>query len=468
MDQASLGDSIHIYTPSELNQEVKLHLEAGFPRILLEAEISNLSRPASGHLYFSLKDEAAQIRCAMFRTAAQRCLLQLANGSKVIARGRISLYEARGEYQFIVESLQDAGAGELQQKFERLKKALAAEGLFDPALKRPLPPYPVRIGVITSRSGAAIQDILHVLRRRWPVADVRLYAVAVQGSEAAPEIRAALARANSEQWAQVLILGRGGGSLEDLQAFNEESVARAVRASGIPVISAVGHETDFSICDFVADLRAPTPSAAAELATPDQAQLSASFARQARLLGQRMQGQLQRRMQGLDYLSHRLAQRDPALRLREQLAQLIRLEDALVRALRTSARAWQSRIGSLSTRLNVQHPRRKLEEYGQRVQTCLRTTQRLLAIRLENSRGRLQQLGRTLHAVSPLATMGRGYAVLFAAAEGTVIASAQQVSAGDRLNAQLADGRLRCTVDEVRHQRVDDDLAEAGNQPAPT
>ena len=455
MDEFNLEPGVHVYTPSELNQEVRLHLEAGFPRIVLEAEISNLSRPASGHLYFSLKDDSAQVRCAMFRAAASRCALELKNGSKVLARGRISLYEARGEYQFIVDGLRDAGAGALQQKFELLKKKLAAEGLFDTSRKKPLPIYPWRIGVITSGSGAAIQDILQVLQRRWPVAAVRLYPVPVQGAEAPLEITNALARANREEWAELLILGRGGGSIEDLQAFNEETVARAVAASAIPVISAVGHETDFSICDFVADVRAPTPSAAAELATPDQVQLRSALARQVRVLAQLLQAQLQRRMQGLDYLAHRLAQRDPALRLHEQQTQLARLEAALLRAVRSSGREWQSRIEGLSARLNVQHPRRKLEDYRQRVHTCLRTTQRLVEGELERSRRRLQQLGRTLHAVSPLATMGRGFAVLYAADSGALVTTVEQVSQGDRVNAQLADGRLYCTVDSTSPETLE-------------
>ena len=282
MSQFSLDSVDAVYTPSELNREVRMHLEAGFSRICLEAEISNLARPASGHLYFSLKDDAAQIRCAMFRTAASRASIRPENGMQVLARGRISLYEPRGEYQFIVESLEEAGVGLLQQRFEALKKKLEAEGLFAAERKQNLPQFPFRIGVISSPSGAVIRDILHVLQRRWPVAQVRLYASPVQGTEAPTALCSALARANREQWAEVLILARGGGSLEDMQAFNDETVARSVAASALPVISAVGHETDFSICDFVADLRAPTPSAAAELATPDIQQLRSGLDRSAR------------------------------------------------------------------------------------------------------------------------------------------------------------------------------------------
>jgi len=446
MDESGSSIFEHVYTPSELNQEVKLHLEAGFPRILLEAEISNFSRPASGHWYFSLKDEAAQVRCAMFRTATVRCSLRPENGQKVIARGRISLYEPRGEYQFIVDSLRDAGAGLLQQKFEQLKKKLEAEGLFDAARKRSLPTYPLRIGLITSPSGAAIQDMRQVLGRRWPIAQLRLYPVVVQGAEAPREIVAALAAANRENWAQVLLLGRGGGSLEDLQAFNDESVARGIAASLIPLVSAVGHETDFSIADFVADLRAPTPSAAAELATPDQAQLQAQLARGERLLISRMQARLHKDSQRMDYLAHRLTQRDPAVRLREQKAILVRQQAALHRATRNHLGRLQQELALLSRRVWLQHPNRQLETFRQRVLGSRQAMGRMLAQHLARERKRLNDLGRTLHAVSPLATLGRGYAVISSGDGTEVIVSARQVTVGDAITAQLSDGRLACTV----------------------
>jgi len=433
MNESDSNLSAHVYTPSELNQEVKLHLEAGFPRVLIEAEISNLSRPASGHLYFSLKDSAAQIRCAMFRSSVSRCRLAPENGKLVIARGRISLYEARGDYQFIVDGLRDAGEGLLQKQFEALKKQLQTEGLFDADLKKPLPPYPSRIGVITSPSGAAIQDILQVLERRWPAARIQIYPVSVQGAQAVSEICAALEHANHLGWAEILILGRGGGSIEDLQAFNEEIVARGVAGSAIPVISAVGHETDFSICDFVADLRAPTPSAAAELATPDRLQLSQSLARLGRLLEMRVQARLQRDMQKLDHLAHRLRRADPALRLEEQAKQLMKIETSLRRALDGRVREIKNRLNGLSTRVGLQHPGKKLRE----------------------SRNRLQDLGRTLHAVSPLATMGRGFAVISSTESGTIITSASQIARGSQVSAQLADGRLYCSVDKVTEEALD-------------
>jgi exodeoxyribonuclease VII large subunit len=447
--------SSQVYTPSELNREAKLHLEAGFPRLLLEAEISNLSRPASGHLYFSLKDEKAQIRCAMFRSAAARSSIALENGKKVIARGRISLYEARGEYQFIVDAMREAGEGELQQQFEKLKKKLEAEGLFKPEAKKALPEFPQSIGVITSRSGAALKDILQVLQRRWPIAKVLLYPVAVQGVDAPAEILSALAKANRDQQAEVLILGRGGGSLEDLQAFNDEAVARGVAASEIPLISAVGHETDFSICDFVADLRAPTPSAAAELATPDSVQLSNGLQRSLRLLEQRIRGRVQKEMQGLDYLSHRLSQRDPAVQLLEQNRQVSRLDESLKRSVRQKLQQNSLLLGNLSDRLQLQHPAKILQEHQARLKVQQESSQRLLQQILQTSNKRLHELGRTLHAVSPLATLGRGYAVLSKATEKEIITSAKQAASGQKLKAQLADGRLYCTVDEVTDESLE-------------
>ena len=402
----------HIYTPSELNHEVRLHIEMGFPRILLEAEISNLSKPASGHLYFTLKDDTAQIRCALFRSSANRMSIRPENGMKVLARGRISLYEPRGDFQLIVDSLQDAGEGLLLRQFEELKKKLEGEGLFDPSYKQPLPPYPLRIAVVTSPSGAAVRDILHVLARRWPVAKVRLYPVSVQGTDAPREILTALRAANEHSWAEILILGRGGGSLEDLLAFNDEAVARAVFASGIPVISAVGHETDFSICDFVADLRAPTPSAAAELATPDQAMLKESFSRSERQLLRRIRDRLQRDTQGLDHLSHRLQQR---------------------------------------------HPGRYLHDLIIKVNNIRQTIDKYINYILYRRRQKLRDLVRTLHAVSPLKTIGRGYAVVTSTQTGEVISSVRQAQPGKSITTQISDGRLLSTVDKVTEQTLDSD-----------
>jgi len=438
-----------VYTPSELNREVKIHLEAGFPRILLEAEISNLARPASGHLYFTLKDDQAQIRCAMFRMSAGRMSIRAENGMNVLAAGRISLYEPRGDYQFIVDSLQEAGEGLLQRQFEELKKKLDAEGLFDTAYKRALPPYPSRIGLVTSPGGAAVRDLLHVLERRWPLAQVRLYPVLVQGTGAPSEIRAAIDSANRHRWAEILIIGRGGGSLEDLVAFNDESVARAVFASEIPVISAVGHETDFTICDFVADLRAPTPSAAAELATPDQAVLKNAFMRIQRQLERRILDRLQRDAQRLDHDSHRLQQQHPAIRLAEQARLLDSLHKAVLRSIQHSLSERTFRLENLAKRHRVLQPERKLAELSARLNRILRVLDQQVRAVLNARREKLTELARTLNAVSPLETMGRGYAIVTLQESGQLVFSISQVKIGDRVTARLKDGRLGCSVDSV-------------------
>lgn len=443
------GAGAHVYSPSELNREVKMHLEAGFPRLLVEGEISNLSRPASGHCYFSLKDERAQLRCAMFRSSVQRCPVELRNGLQVVVRGRIGLYEARGDFQMIVDGAREAGEGALQQAFEALKKKLADEGLFAAERKRPLPRYPWRIGLITSPSGAAVRDLMHVLRRRWPVAEVRLYGAAVQGAEAAGELRAALARANREAWAEVLILGRGGGSLEDLMAFNDEALARAVAGSALPVISAVGHETDFSICDFVADERAPTPSAAAERATPDIAQVSHALERFARMLRQRALASLQQRWQRFDHLAHRLNRVDPARRLDEQQRRLRTLETGLRREIDRHLERFRRQADEAARRLAAQHPRRLLADRRDRLTRLSASAGQHLRIILERARHRLAEQARTLHAVSPLATLQRGYAAVADHDSGRILTSVSGVRGGDRIDARLADGRLECTVDAV-------------------
>jgi exodeoxyribonuclease VII large subunit len=445
----------HIYTPSELNREVRLHLEAGFPRILLEAEISNLSRPSSGHLYFSLKDEKAQIRCALFRSAAARLAIRPENGMKVLARGRIGLYEPRGEYQMIVDGLQEAGEGLLQRQFDELKNKLASEGLFDQACKQDLPAFPRRIALITSPGGAAIRDLLQVLERRWPIAGIRLYPVLVQGEAAPAEICRAIESANRHAWADLLIVGRGGGSLEDLMAFNDEAVVRAVFASAIPVVSAVGHETDFSICDFVADLRAPTPSAAAELSTPDQAILKESFSRLDRQLNRRMIDGLQRETQRLDHLSHRLVQRHPATRLAEQSRQLESSRETLRRSILRQLDQQAVTLKNLSRRLSVHQPGRKLSELASRIDIARRSVERSMSGAVSAKQQQLIDLARTLNAVSPLQTIARGYAVITSGSSGNVISSVAHTATGEDITAQLVDGRLHCTVNSSSGDKPD-------------
>jgi exodeoxyribonuclease VII large subunit len=451
------NSSEHIYTPSELNREVRLHIEMGFPRILLEAEISNLSKPASGHLYFTLKDDRAQIRCALFRSSASRMSIQPVNGMKVLARGKIGLYEPRGDFQLIVDSLQDAGEGILRRQFEELKKKLDSEGLFDSSFKQALPPYPLRIGVVTSPGGAAVRDIMQVLARRWPVAKVRLYPVSVQGDEAPREILTALQAANEQNWAEILILGRGGGSLEDLIAFNDETIARAVFSSGIPVISAVGHETDFSICDFVADVRAPTPSAAAELATPNQVTLKESFSRSERQLLRRMRDRLQRDTQGLDHLTHRLQQRHPAKQLAEQVRHLDALKKSLIKGFQRQLKERGSVMAHLNQRLQNQHPQRRLQDLLIKINNIRQSIDKYIVNTIIQHKKSLQDLARTLNAVSPLKTISRGYAIVTSTQTGEVITNIQQAQPGTSITTQLSDGRLASTIDKITDQTLETD-----------
>ena len=423
----------NVYTPSELNHEARLHLEAGFGRIWIEGELSNLSRPASGHMYFSLKDDKAQISCALFRSNTYGMGFKPENGMLVRARGRVSLYEARGNYQLIADSLERSGEGMLRAKFELLKNNLAAEGLFDEAQKKPLPAFPMRIDVITSPSGAALRDILNVLQRRWPLAAVRVYGVPVQGNEAAPAIVDALAAANQHDWAQVIVTGRGGGSLEDLWAFNEESVARAIYTSDLPVVSAVGHEIDFSISDFVADLRAPTPSAAAELISPDQRVLKQNLSTLGKRLQQRSLYLLQRLSQKLDHLAHRLRQQHPGHRLAQHRKML---QQASHRLQLAGARIVPERRRHLQ-----ELARHRLLPAGKRI---VPERQRLL-----------QNLARTLNAVSPLPTLASGYAIVTDAESGAAISSVKDVKAKQALVTQLRDGRILSTADGTQETTLD-------------
>lgn len=437
-----------VRTPSEINHEARLHLEAGFGSIWVEGEISNLSSPASGHRYFSLKDERAQLRCALFRSAARGLPLHPENGLLVQARGRLSLYEPRGDYQLIVDRLEAAGAGRLQAAFEALKKKLEAEGLFDPGHKQALPRYPRRIAVVTSPGGAVIRDILNVLRRRWPLAAVRLYPVPVQGAEAPAAIVRALAAANRHRWAQAVILARGGGSLEDLWAFNDEAVARAVFASALPVVSAVGHETDFSIADFVADLRAPTPSAAAELLAPDGPALAALLRGALGRLRQRWNDLQGRRAQQLDHLAHRLAQQDPQRRLARHRLDLARLRHRLRAAAARSTSTQNRTLRALERRLS--HAGLHLASGRRQAAVDLHRRLCLAGGRLAPERQtRLAALARMLHALSPLPTLERGYAVVTDRASGQTITSIDQAPSGTEMVTRLRDGRVFSTVDGV-------------------
>ncbi len=404
-----------VYTPSELNREVRLHLEAGFQVLWIEGEISNLARPASGHIYFSIKDDKAQIRCAMFRPRAMQLDPAIGNGTQVLLRARISLYEARGEYQLIVDSIETAGEGLLRQQFEALKRQLHSEGLFAAERKRPIPAMASRFAIITSASGAVIRDFLQVLERRWPLSTVRLYASSVQGEQAAAQLLQALRQADQERWAQVLVLARGGGSLEDLMAFNDEALARAIAACHTPVVSAIGHETDFTIADFVADLRAPTPSAAAELISPDQFSIRERIGDQQRRLQQQFTWMLGHATQRLDHALLRLAAQRPQRQLQRQQQDLQRLQDRLRRSLQAGFSNWRGQLQRLQQRLLKLPLQQRQQQSQAHLHGLIRRLQTALQQHLNQQQLRLQQQQRTLQAMGPQAVLKRGYALVFAA-----------------------------------------------------
>jgi len=439
-----------IYTVSRLNREARGLLEAGLPSLWITGELSNLSRPASGHWYFTLKDEAAQVRCAMFR---QRNLLVRAtprDGMQALLRARVGLYEARGDYQLVVDHLEEAGEGELRRRFEALKLRLAAEGLFDAARKRPPPRFPRRIGVVTSATGAALRDVLHVLARRCPVVPVLIYPVPVQGAGAAQAIAAGLALADARAEVDVLLLVRGGGSLEDLWAFNEESLARAIAATELPVICGIGHEVDFTIADFVADVRAPTPSAAAELAVPDAAAWIASFSVAGRRLAGAAQRALRQRQEALARADRRLQSLHPAQALAQRAQRLDELQARAVAAARRLAASRRERVARLRAELAARSPAPRVASLAARITHARARLLPALQHRLALARAGFDSTVRGLHAVSPLATLARGYAIVTRAEDGKVVTDAAQAPAGSDIAIRLARGRLRARVTRDR------------------
>jgi exodeoxyribonuclease VII large subunit len=435
-----------VYTVSRLNREAKAVLEGGFPPLWIEGEISNLSRPASGHVYFSLKDAQAQVRCAFFRQHQRLLGLALKDGLHVLARARVSLYEGRGDYQLIIEYLEEAGEGALRRAFDALKQRLLQEGLFDVAHKKPLPKLPRRLGIITSPSGAVLHDILTTLRRRFPGIAVLVFPVPVQGEGAAEKIAGAIRLAGRRGDCDALILARGGGSLEDLWAFNEEIVARAIHACPIPVVSGVGHETDFTIADMVADARAPTPTAAAEMLSPDQQAWLAQFARLGARLTTAMQGRLRGQQQHLDWLGACLVHPRNRIALLQQ--SLKSLAQRLYLAQTASLRRTHSDLQALIARLHQHSPR-------PRIQALMLSNGYLhsrLVIGMKRRReladSRLRQLMQSLHTLSPLATLERGYAIVQHPDTGAIVTDAGKIRPGERVRARLARGRLDCLVEK--------------------
>lgn len=442
-----------VYTVSRLNQEVQRHLESGFGTLWLEGELSNLSRPASGHLYFSMKDSGAQIRCAMFRTRNRNIDFRPENGASVLVRGKLGLYAVRGDFQLIVEHMEPAGAGRLQAAFEKLRAELDALGWFAHESKQPLPSSPATVGVVTSPSGAAVRDVLQVLARRAPGTRVIVYPTLTQGAAAEAAIVQALERAGRRAEADVLLLVRGGGSLEDLQAFNTLGVARALRECRLPVISGVGHEVDVTIADLVADLRAPTPSAAAELAVPDGTALIARANQASKALGLATGRRLTRWREQAATLEARLNARHPERQLGERMQRVDELDLRLRRALSIDTDRRGAQVEALAARLGSRHPGREIAARIGRVDVLLGRLQTAGRVRLERSTARFDGLTRALEAVSPVAVLERGYAVV---REGNrIVRDATTVQVGQFLDIRVARGRVGAIVDAVKSQEID-------------
>lgn len=428
---------------SQLNQQAKALLEGHFLNVLVTGEISNLAKPSSGHWYFTLKDEKAQIRCALFRSKAQRLGQQFENGQQVNVRANLSLYETRGDYQLIVEHMSLAGLGALQQAFDVLKQQLKAKGLFNASLKQPLPLYPQRIGIITSPTGAAIRDVLSVLKRRAAHIEIMIYPTLVQGQEAAPSLAKALAVAQRHNWADTLIIGRGGGSLEDLWAFNDEMLAHSIAYSRIPIISAVGHEVDFTIADFVADLRAPTPSAAAELVIQDQAELLKALQTVQKRYMRAISLRLVTDTHHLKHLRKRL--QDPKRTLQEQAQRLDQLELALVKQQQRYLKLFSQPVEQLLTRIQALSPNLWLASSLSELQALYQRLVIAINTVIDQYSGYLYQQVGLLNAMSPLSTLNRGFSLLVDS-KNRLISTIDDMSEHNPIYAQLKQGHLKLQV----------------------
>jgi len=443
-----MENEMSVISVSELNKKAKSLLEKGIPKLWIEGEISNLARPASGHMYFSLKDELSQIRCAWFKQRQLQNTLNIANGAKMLALGKIGLYEPRGEYQFIVEKMEIAGEGDLKRKYEDLKKKLAGEGIFSEENKLELPDLPKKIGVITSPSGAAVRDILTILKRRFPIIPVTIFPVAVQGEQAAPQIQNALKKANLRADCELLILARGGGSLEDLWAFNEEIVARAIFHSEIPIISAIGHETDVTISDFAADMRAPTPSGAAEIAVPDQQDWMKSIDNMSDKIITIITQQINSKSQLSDWIIKRLSQSSPKMTVKRQIEKSNNLRKMLSISILQNLTKQDKNIHQLKSKLNEVSPRLKIhgqlsriKELNQKIVSCSDHF-------LGGLNNRMKLASKTLNSVSPLRTLDRGYAIARDAKTKNVIMSADTVEIENDIEVRLAKGEIKVKVIE--------------------
>jgi exodeoxyribonuclease VII large subunit len=439
-----------VYTVSHLNSVVKTLLEEHFTLVWLEGEVSNLTRPSSGHLYFSLKDTNAQIRCVLFRHRSGLLGKSISNGQHLLVKARIGLYEPRGDLQLIIDYLEETGAGALRRAFEELRQRLYQEGLFATEHKRPLLRLPDRIGVITSPSGAAIRDVLSILKRRFPALPVRVYPVSVQGERAAEQIAQAINLASQRRDCDVLLLVRGGGSPEDLMAFNEEIVARAIHGCTVPLVSGVGHEVDITIADLVADVRAPTPSAAAELVSPDRLEWLHRFSQLQTRLINISRGRLASLQQSLAWLEQRLDRQHPKNRLQDQAQRIDELEQRLQRAMALRLERYTARTASLAHQLRLSNPAPHIQQLQTRCTVLQVRLENSMRHRIEQQTQRLAHAGQALHAISPLHTLKRGYAILRHYPEGEIIRRADQTKPGDEVEALLHEGRLICKVEKIK------------------
>ena len=442
-----------VLTVSQLSQRIKDCLEGSFGCLWVEGEISNFRVPSSGHFYFTLKDEFAQIRGVMFRSRNHSLPFIPEDGMKVFCRAGLSVYPPRGDYQLIIEWMEPKGQGALQLAFEALKRRLGEEGLFDTGRKRPIPFLPCSVGLVTSPTGAAVRDFLKILWRRYPSMEVRFCPARVQGERAKEEIAEAIRMLNGEGRAEVIVLARGGGSLEDLWAFNEEQVARAVAASAIPVVSAVGHEIDFTIADFVADLRAPTPSAAAELVVPEKAALAQGLSSLSARLNKTVRKNLDRRREILFHLSRRLVH--PGRRVRDHLLRLDELEDRLRLAVLGRLSQTASRQETLKVRLLLNSPSRRVLAYRFQAGALRQDMLRLASHRLETQRQMWKEMCGRLQSLSPFAVLSRGYSITRLLPGKKILCGVEGVKEGDVVEVFLAEGRMECSVESVDRRKWD-------------
>jgi len=435
-----------VFSVSQLNRRARQLLETHLSLLWVDGEISNLSRPASGHWYFTLKDDKAQIRCAMFRNRNRGVKFKLENGQQILIRGQVGLYENRGDYQLIAEHIEPAGIGELQRRFEQLKDKLAEEGLFDAERKKALPLFPLHLGLITSPTGAALHDMLHVLERRFPLLPITIYPCAVQGNPSVGEIVTALQKANQHGVCDLLIVGRGGGSIEDLWSFNEEAVARAITASKIPVISGVGHETDTTIADFVADARAPTPSAAAEMASPDGDELLQNLQAYDNWFRQQARLTLFNAAQQLNALRKRL--RHPADIINTHSQHLDNLDIRLHKAMERCLHQLQARLLQTQTRHQAQTPQLRLSKLTMQVAYLEERLHASMDKAMDDRRQKLSSTVALLQAISPLNTLERGYAIV-QNKRGQVISHVSNTARNDAVAVTLSDGVLHCMIEDI-------------------